>query len=196
MKITNESIKKSKFNTNEDWVNYLTKKLDLDADESEDLLHDLNNLRADEWVEVLVDSDVSSNIINQFKTFFEIEDEDDDWEMESIKKNIKLEKGAKKLKEDVDYDDEDDDWEEDEEYEYTVEVDLPCFVRAYITTNERLTVDEVKDLVADWISSNEYSNGSADVEFYGDEIEDFDIDTIEINTDYIDRLSVEEGRMV
>ena len=79
MKIIKEVSKKSRFNTNEDWANYLTKKLDLDADESEDLLHDLNNLRAGEWVEVLVDSDVTSNIINQFKTFFEIEDEDDDW---------------------------------------------------------------------------------------------------------------------
>lgn len=65
-------------NNNEDWANYLTKKLDLDTYDSETLIHDLNNLRADEWLESMVDAGIPTDIIDQFKSFFHITSDDED----------------------------------------------------------------------------------------------------------------------
>ena len=52
-----------------DWTNYLTRLLGLNADESSDLLHDINNLRGNEWTEVLQANNVSSAVINKFIKF-------------------------------------------------------------------------------------------------------------------------------
>lgn len=59
-------------NSNEEWVNYLTKALDLDANDADMLTHDLNNLRADEWLDTMRDYKLNSNIIKHFKKFFNI----------------------------------------------------------------------------------------------------------------------------
>lgn len=71
-------MKISELNNNHDWANYLTKKLDLDAYDSETLIHDLNNLRADEWLESMVDAGIPTDIIDQFKSFFHITSDDED----------------------------------------------------------------------------------------------------------------------
>lgn len=59
-------------NSNEEWVNYLTKALDLDANDADVLTHDLNNLRADEWLDTMRDYKLSVNMIKHFKKFFNI----------------------------------------------------------------------------------------------------------------------------
>mgnify|MGYP007038231653 CR=1 FL=1 len=59
-------------NSNEEWVNYLTKALDLDANDADMLTHDLNNLRADEWLDTMRDYKLSANMIKHFKEFFNI----------------------------------------------------------------------------------------------------------------------------
>lgn len=63
---------KKRFDTNEKWADYLTKTLDLDAYDSNLLLHDLNNLRADEWLDVLLDAELDKVVINSFKAFYNI----------------------------------------------------------------------------------------------------------------------------
>ena len=65
-------------NDNEDWANYLTKKLNLDAYDSETLIHDLNNFRADEWLDSVVDAGIPTDIIDQFKSFFHITSDDEE----------------------------------------------------------------------------------------------------------------------
>lgn len=55
--------------TNEGWANYLTKYLNLGRDDSDDLLHDLNNLRGGEWVDVLAEQGVSKEVLNAFKKY-------------------------------------------------------------------------------------------------------------------------------
>lgn len=112
-----------------------------------------------------------------------------------MKKKSYLKEDVKKLNEDIDDDfeeDEDDDWEdeEDQEYTYSIELEIPCYVTATITTNKKLLDDEVEELVSDWIDNEEYTNGTASVLFYGDEVEDYDIESIQIDTDWIDKVTV------
>lgn len=57
------------FNWNGDWANYITKKLDLDAYEEDDLIHDLNNLRGDEWIDAMVAAGIDKKTIKNFKKF-------------------------------------------------------------------------------------------------------------------------------
>lgn len=39
----------------EELVNKITKEANLDSHESEMLLHDINNLRGDEWLEIIIE---------------------------------------------------------------------------------------------------------------------------------------------
>lgn len=55
--------------TNEQWEEFLSKELKLSNYESNMLLHDLNNLRGDEWVEVLHSVGMDTEIISQFEWF-------------------------------------------------------------------------------------------------------------------------------
>ena len=52
-----------------DWTNYLTKLLDLDSDAACDLLHDINNLRGNEWIDSLKDIHADKVIITAFSKF-------------------------------------------------------------------------------------------------------------------------------
>ena len=94
-----------------------------------------------------------------------------------------------------DLEDEEDEIEEDEEYyDYTVEVEMPCFLRMYVTTNKRMSTDELANLIEDTISSEQYINGTAGVYIYDDSIEDAEIETLNIDTDYIETVDVKEGK--
>lgn len=64
----NESLYESS-NDIDKWVNILTKKLDLSSDEQDDLLHDLNNLRGDEWIEVVEKNIKDDKLVKAFKEF-------------------------------------------------------------------------------------------------------------------------------
>lgn len=72
-----KNLKESKttFDSNEDWVNYLTKKLDLDSYEAEMLEHDLNNLRAYEWIDYMKSKKVPKDVVNKFVKFFGLNEE-------------------------------------------------------------------------------------------------------------------------
>lgn len=56
----------------EEWIIYFTKALKLDEYAVETLTHDLNNLRADEWLDEMINANISNTIISQFKTYFNI----------------------------------------------------------------------------------------------------------------------------
>ncbi len=57
-----------KWETVEDVVNELTKLLNLDANDSDMLLHDINNLRGDEWLDV-IKKECSEEILKKYKMF-------------------------------------------------------------------------------------------------------------------------------
>ena len=57
------------FNYNGDWAEYLTNILNLDEDEEDMLIHDLNNLRGDEWIDYMVAAGIDKKTINNFKRF-------------------------------------------------------------------------------------------------------------------------------
>lgn len=68
------------FTSNDEWCEWISKKLGLDAEEEDLLLHDINNLRADEWLDVMRKAKgITPKDIREFKKFFEIEDEHDDF---------------------------------------------------------------------------------------------------------------------
>lgn len=75
--IEDYSGKTPELNDNYDWANYLTKALNLNSYDSETLLHDLNNLRADEWLDDIVSANVPYGIIDEYKKFFHIDDDGD-----------------------------------------------------------------------------------------------------------------------
>lgn len=60
--------------TNEGWASFLTKYLNLGRDDSNDLLHDLNNLRGGEWVDILAEQGVSKEVLNAFKKYVKARD--------------------------------------------------------------------------------------------------------------------------
>ena len=66
--------------TAEDWANLLTKKLDLDIFYSYLLLHDLRNLRAGEWVEIIEEEILDEDIIEAFKIFINYHNPEEDEE--------------------------------------------------------------------------------------------------------------------
>lgn len=82
----NEGRTPEEFRTNTEWANYLTRKLKLDEYDSDTLLHDLNNLRADEWVEE-IEGEVPSKVLDAFETFFEIGN--DDWADDDLDEALK-----------------------------------------------------------------------------------------------------------
>ena len=69
--------------TNEDYVEFLSERIRITYDDAEEMLHQFNNLRADEELEWLQESLRESvpyeadEIIEHFKGFFNVEDEDD-----------------------------------------------------------------------------------------------------------------------
>ena len=62
----------------ESWARYISRLCDLTDDEESMLLSDLYNLRADEWLDTLIDCGVDNSIISDFKEFFNIEDDEED----------------------------------------------------------------------------------------------------------------------
>lgn len=74
--------------TNEDWALYIAKKCNLGSDEMDDVLHDLNNLRADEVLELVEDKFTDpefSAFCDQFHLY-----EDDDFDDEVIESNSQI----------------------------------------------------------------------------------------------------------
>ena len=59
------------FSYNGDWAEYLTEILNLNEDEEDMLIHDLNNLRGDEWIDYMIAAGVDKQTINNFKKFIE-----------------------------------------------------------------------------------------------------------------------------
>ena len=59
----------TKFTTNEEWAAWISRKLKLNPEESDLVLHDLNNLRGDEWIEVMEANGIDSKDIRSFKSF-------------------------------------------------------------------------------------------------------------------------------
>ena len=57
------------FSYNGDWAEYLTNILNLDEEEEDMLIHDLNNLRGDEWIDYMVAAGIDKQTINNFKRF-------------------------------------------------------------------------------------------------------------------------------
>ena len=55
----------------DDWVNYLTKKLNLNAYDSNTLLHDINNLRGDEWLSSIKQADIPVDAIKAYRRFLQ-----------------------------------------------------------------------------------------------------------------------------
>ena len=66
----------SDFTSNEEWAYYITTKLRLSDEDSEMLEHDLNNLRADEWLEV-IEGKLPKKEVEQFIRYFGLEADDD-----------------------------------------------------------------------------------------------------------------------
>ena len=60
------------------WVLFFQHELNLSDDDTDDLLHDLNNLRGQEWIEVFENEGVNPKIIERFKREFKIDEDDED----------------------------------------------------------------------------------------------------------------------
>lgn len=61
----------------EDLINKIHKELDLTLDEVDDLIHDLNNLRGDEWLDI-VEEGCSKNTIKKFKKFIDYDEDEEE----------------------------------------------------------------------------------------------------------------------
>ncbi len=62
--------------TVEDWVNYLAMKCHLDTYNADDLLHDINNGRGDEWLTIFKHQNVPKDVIEKYKQFIGYEEEE------------------------------------------------------------------------------------------------------------------------
>ena len=62
------------------WAYYIAKKENYDEDEYNDLLHDINNLRANEYIENEWFDNLSKKDIEAFKKFIKYNDDEEDEE--------------------------------------------------------------------------------------------------------------------
>ena len=62
---------RKRLTTNEEWADYLTRALSLNSHDADMLIHDLNNLRADEWIDVIKEQ-LDDSVLTAFKRFFRI----------------------------------------------------------------------------------------------------------------------------
>ena len=88
----------------EEIINKIARKLKLDKSEIEDFIHDINNLRGDEWLEYIEDE--CPEYLNQFKKIADIHDYEDEVEEgchgKKAKKEMKMPKVSKlTIKEDT-----------------------------------------------------------------------------------------------
>ena len=85
--------------TEEQWANYIADKIWLGNRERNALLHDLNNLRGDEWISTLIESQFPDNDLKAFKEFIGYDDndefEDDDDGIITFDKFVERKYGSK-----------------------------------------------------------------------------------------------------
>ena len=76
--------------TEEDWAKKLKKVCHLNKEEADDLLHDLNNLRGNEWLEVVEDNCDDEKLLIAFKEFIGANDIWEDEFDESLNESLSL----------------------------------------------------------------------------------------------------------
>ena len=74
--------------TEEDWAKKLKKVCHLNKEEADDLLHDLNNLRGNEWLEIVEDNCDDEELLIAFKEFIGVNDIWEDEFDESLNEQI------------------------------------------------------------------------------------------------------------
>lgn len=76
--------------TEEDWAKKLKKVCHLNKEEADDLLHDLNNLRGNEWLEIVEDNCDDEKLLIAFKEFIGANDIWEDEFDESLNESLSL----------------------------------------------------------------------------------------------------------
>ena len=74
------SFQEGEFNKydNEDWAYYISRELGLDEDDYEMLIHDINNLRANEWIDDGILDKLSTKALDAFKSFIHYNEDEED----------------------------------------------------------------------------------------------------------------------
>ncbi len=99
----NKSLNESyEYWTEEDWANKLQDVCNLSIEETDDLLHDLNNLRGDEWLEIVEDNCNDEELLIAFKKFIGAEDSVEESLSEDYNSDLQIEREVQKYLDDHD----------------------------------------------------------------------------------------------